>query len=277
MPMISVNLTTTSERLGLCRIALISLLMQSRLPDQINLWVSRESYLSDKGIANDETINQLFISLPETNRHLLRIRWTPNTGPYRKLIPALRESTHEDIIVTADDDILYGELWLESLMLEYAKNPDRVAACRVRKKRCGLIGIKTSYVLWSLVSERTVLATDYIITFGGGAVLSKAMFREHDIYDDSFIEIAPTSDDLWYTKLLTLSGKEVQTAPCAMDELTFMIHHHGLEHTNRNVLAKTFWGRLIKRIWIVFYGFLGGAVCGNDHSYRNINRYFSKQ
>ena len=174
--MLTVHLTTTSERLSLCRIALTSLLMQSKLPDQINLWVSREPYLSDKGIPDDETVNRLVMSLPATNRHLIQIRWTPNTGPYRKLIPALREAGPEDLIVTADDDIFYGESWLASLMAEHDANPGKVVAGRVRKIRYGLLGKRTSYMHWGLISGSVVLSKDYIVTFGGGAVLSKAMF-----------------------------------------------------------------------------------------------------
>ena len=272
--MLSVNLTTTSERLSLCRIALTSLLMQSRLPDQINLWVSREPYLSDKGIPDDEAVNRLVMSLPETNRHLIQIRWTPNTGPYRKLIPVLREAAPEDLIVTADDDIFYGESWLASLMAEHDANLGKVVAGRVRKIRYGLLGKRTSYMHWGLISGSVVLSRDYIVTFGGGAVLSKAMFRDQDIYDERFIEIAPRADDLWYSKLLTLSGQQVKTVPSALPELIFVTHPHGLVHSNLAIGANTLLTKALRRIWVSSYGALGGAVCGNDYAFMKVDRIF---
>lgn len=274
--MISVNLTTTSERLKLCRVALTSLLMQSRLPDQIYLWVSRGAYLSDKGIADDEIVNRLVMSLPETNRHLIQIRWTPNTGPYRKLIPVLREAAPEDLIVTADDDIFYGETWLASLMSEHEANPGKVVAGRVRKIRYGVLGARTSYMHWGLISESAILPKDYIVTFGGGAVLSRAMFRDEDIYDDQFIDIAPKADDLWYSKLLKLNGKQVKTVPDAMPELIFMTHPHGLVHSNLATGANTLLAKALKRIWVSSYGQLGGAVCGNDYAFLSVDRYFER-
>lgn len=272
--MISVNLTTTSERLNLCRISLTSLLMQSKLPDQINLWVSREPYLSDKGIPSDEIVNRLVMSLPETNRHLIQIRWTPNIGPYRKLIPVLREAAPEDLIVTADDDIFYGETWLASLLSEYEANPGKVVAGRVRKVRYGILGARTSYMHWGLISEGTVLSRDFVVTFGGGAVLSKDMFREQDVYNDRFIDLAPRADDLWYSKLLALSGKQVKIVPDALVELIFMTHPHGLANSNLATGPNTLLAKALRRIWVSSYGILGGAVCGNDHAFMNVDRYF---
>jgi len=44
-----------------------------------------------------------------------------NTGPYRKLIPALREAEPDDLIVTADDDIFSGRDWLQGLIKAYVQ------------------------------------------------------------------------------------------------------------------------------------------------------------
>ena len=58
-------------------------------------------------------------SLPAEAKELINVKWVPNTGPYRKLIPMLRESRPTDIIITADDDIFYGENWLPGLLKAY--------------------------------------------------------------------------------------------------------------------------------------------------------------
>lgn len=269
--MLSVNLTTTSERMSLCRIALTSLLMQSRIPDQINLWVSREPYLSDKGIPEDQTVNRLVMSLPETHRHLIKIHWTSNTGPYRKLIPALREAGPEDLIVTADDDIFYGENWLSILLSEYESGEGRAVAGRVRQITYNFIGKRTSYMHWGLINEKKVVDRDYIVTFGGGAVLTRSMFREKEIYDEGFLDVAPRSDDLWYTKLLNMARQEVIIAPSAMTELYFLKHPHGLEKSNIVIGETSLWRRVMRKIRLSL-GRLGCSVCGNDHAFIRIER-----
>ena len=71
--MISVNLTTTAQRIPLCRIALISLVLQSRKPDQINLWVSKEPYLRDAGISGESEVVELIDSLPMEARQLIKV------------------------------------------------------------------------------------------------------------------------------------------------------------------------------------------------------------
>lgn len=273
--MISVNLTTTSERLKLCRVALASLLMQTKLPDVINLWVSKKPYLSDKGLSEVDALNRLLISIPEANRHLVKIRWTPNTGPYRKLIPVLREAGTEDLIVTADDDIFYGENWLMLLLSEYERDPGKPVASRVRQIKYGPLGLKMSYMNWGLISERKHVVKDYLVTFGGGVILSKCMFLDADINDDSFLDVAPMADDIWYSMLLKRNKQRVTIIPEVMRELMFVQHPYGLANSNLAIGKTNFRGRILRKFWHPLYGAMGGAVCGNDHSLRSVERYFN--
>ncbi|NWO07103.1 MAG: hypothetical protein HLX50_15835 [Alteromonadaceae bacterium] len=274
IPLLTVNLTTTFQRLSLCRIALTSLLLQSRLPDQINLWVSKEPYLRDKGIAKSESIDQLIGSLPAESRSRVSVRWVPNTGPYRKLIPMLREAGPDDLIVTADDDIFYGRDWLSGLLSAYEDAGGKPVAARVRTKRINFLGKETSYLFWGLMSHSGVARDNFIVTFGGGAVLTRKMFREHDIADDAFMSVAPTADDLWYSKLLRLNNNEVVVAPALLDELNFVNHDDGL--TNHNFpRVSSFLHKIRIRVWDRPLGLLGVPVSGNDVAYRNIEQYFS--
>lgn len=274
--MLTINLTTTFQRLSLCRIALTSLLLQSRLPDQINLWVSKEPYLRDQGIGNSETVDRLLESLPEDSRHKVSVRWVANTGPYRKLIPILREAGPDDVIVTADDDIFYGRGWLSGLLEAYYEAAGKPVAARVRSKRVNFLGKKTSYLHWKLINQPRAVRDDFIVTFGGGAVLTRAMFRNQDIADDSFLDVAPTADDLWYSKLLRLNNNEVVVVPGLIDELNFIQHNDGL--TNHNYpRVVSFIHKVRVRVWDRVVGFLGVPVCGNDVAYAQIDRYFGVQ
>lgn len=272
--MLTVNLTTTYQRLSFCRIALTSLLLQSKLPDRINLWISREPYLRDEGISDNGQVEQLLESLPEPSRNRVNIRWVSNTGPYRKLIPMLREAGPKDVIVTADDDIFYGRDWLDGLLKVHKEAGGKAVASRVRSKRVNFLGKKTSYLFWKLMSKPAVVQDDFIVTFGGGAVLTRAMFREQDIADDSFLSVAPTADDLWYSKLLRLNNNEVVVAPSLQEELNFVLHSDGL--TNHNFpRVSSFFHKIRIRVWDRPLGLLGLPVSGNDVAYREIERYFT--
>src|SRR5690606_30882878 len=153
-------------------------MLQSRLPDQINLWVSKEPYLRDKGIAQSESIDQLIGSLPAESRSRVSVRWVPNTGPYRKRIPMLREAGRDDVIVTADDEIFYGRDWLSGLLAAYEDSSGKPVAARVRSIKKNKFGKKTSYIYWGLIWQRSIVNDGYVVTFGGGAVLSRSMFLE---------------------------------------------------------------------------------------------------
>lgn len=271
--MLTVNLTTTYQRLHICRIALVSLLLQSRLPDQINLWVSKDAYLRDQGIADVDIINKIMETLPEEGRKLVSVRWVTNIGPYRKLIPILREAEMEDVIVTADDDIFYGVNWLSGLLTKYSESGGKPVAARVRAKKLNFLGKKTSYLYWRLLDQPKVLADDFVVTFGGGAVLTRAMFRERDIRDDSFLKVAPTADDLWYSKLMRRNNNDVIVVPSLIKELSFIQHNDGL--INQNFPSVTSLLKKIRyRIWDKLAGFFGVPVSGNDLAYANIERYF---
>lgn len=273
--LLTINLTTTYQRLGLCRIALTSLLLQSQLPDRVNLWISTEPYLRDKGITDSSKIDQLIESLPSEGRDCICIRWVSNIGPYRKLIPMLRESGPDDVIVTADDDIFYGRNWLSKLLQAYKAAGGKPVASRVRTEIVNFLGRKTSYSHWPLIKKPMIVRDKYIVTFGGGAILTRAMFREQDIGDNSFLEVAPTADDLWYSKLLRLRNNEVVVVPELQQELNFIKHDDGLIIHN-SLKAESLLHKVRLRIWDRAIGFLGVPVCGNDVAYAEVDRYFSK-
>lgn len=273
--MITVNLTTTCQRLPLCKITLMSLCLQSRQPDEIRLWVSTEPYLRDEGIRDREELQHYFNDLPAEWRRRIKVRWVANTGPYRKLIPALRDAGPEDLLVTADDDIAYGEHWLSILLQAYEPGSNVAIAGRVRKKRYNAFGRTMSYMNWDILRDSSVVSEGYTITFGGGAVLSRAMFREKDIQDDAFLEVAPTADDLWYSKLLLRNDTQVRIVPAVMEELNFIEHSDGLvnhNHPGQAALLK----KIALRLWEWGAGYMGIPVCGNDRAHQKVERYFRK-
>jgi len=187
----------------------------------------------------------------------------------------LREAGPDDLIVTADDDIFYGRDWLSGLLAAYEKSDGKPAAARVRTKRINFLGKKTSYLFWNLINQPKTVGDDFIVTFGGGVVLTRAMFREQDIADDSFLKVAPTADDLWYSKLLRLNHNQVVVVPSLLKELNFIQHNDGLTNHNRPG-AVSLLHKIRLRVWDRALGFFGVAVCGNDVAHGEIDQYFQE-
>ena len=128
--MLTINLTTTSSRLELCSSTIWSLLNQSVQPDVINLWISHDRYMADEGISNIPE----FVGLMNNISDIIRVHFVENTGPYRKLIPALRSSQAEDYIVYVDDDVVYGKDWLKTLLNCFLSHDKKyIVASRIRK------------------------------------------------------------------------------------------------------------------------------------------------
>lgn len=271
--MITVNLTTTLQRLEVCRISLASILMQSRMPDRINLWVSAAPYLLDKGISDGELLQTLIESIPVKDRDRIAVRWVDNTGPYRKLIPALREASEDDVVITADDDIFYGRSWIEKMLDASERFPNEVIAPRVRQVKRNAWGGAISYLYWPIVRKPVCMESDFAVTFGGGAVLSRSFFREADIHNDDYLSVAPTSDDLWFSRLLQLKGARVRVLPSLLDDI-FMVEIEGGLKMDNLARGYSLFHRVVIRIRNKVAGYFGIPVCGNDHALRAIDTYF---
>ena len=271
--MIVVSLTTTSRRLLFCRAALISLFSQSRRPDKIFVWLSKDKYLRDEGVEDLRFVNAAFEILPEGMRDIVSFEWVENTGPYRKLIPFLQSELESDIVVTADDDIFYGESWLELLIANFDPGSRVVHAARVRKKIKNPIGRYAGYVFWPIIKRPIVLSDDWIVTYGGGAVLCKSWFSKELINDKGYLRVAPTADDLWYSKICQLSNVKVKVVPEALEQLNFIQHDDGLVNHNYPI-ASGFVSKLKCKLIDYPLNYLRIVKFGNDKAYDAIEEYF---
>jgi len=107
-----VSCTTISDRQRQAARMLTSLLTQSRVPDEIRLYVSQKPFLLDKGI-QPYCFDPLLHAVTEKDKRI-RVEWVENKGPYRKLLPALKHYWQQDIcLITCDDDIEYTADFIE--------------------------------------------------------------------------------------------------------------------------------------------------------------------
>lgn len=119
--MIVISLTTIDSRLALLKNTIISILDQSITPDVIHIFYSEDPFMLDNGIS-EKTIENLNndIQLVDFRKSTILFSKTPNIGPYRKLIPALKlyKDAH---IITIDDDHEYEPKFVEKYMNSYKK------------------------------------------------------------------------------------------------------------------------------------------------------------
>lgn len=190
---IDVTLTTIADRLHLLPRVIESLLEQSLAPASITVNVSDEPYLIDKGVAQDHPAIKNLGSLPGVSIH-----WTPNTGPYRKIIPYLARHfagnpADPKLFVTVDDDTIYPRDFLATLYRHFAEKNCVVA---FRGRSLTLVDHQVGpYDSWKLGTPEV---SHFNMPTGKDGVLYSTAFFTPDILDEAaFRALAPTTDDLW--------------------------------------------------------------------------------
>ena len=237
MRKIILSCTTTYERCHVFYYTLQSLVSQSLKPDIFLINISTAPYLLDSG----------FQALPHwIESYSSAIQWVPNTGPYRKLLPAIPHASPDDCIVTADDDILYGPKWLEQLITAAEANMSSVVCCRARQMQKNVFGNWQNYRNWKVVNQQHH-GLDFLPTGGSGAVYRKRLLDTAFLTDPRCTEIAPTNDDLWF-KMASLRQRTPVTVHPEIDtDNIYLKHSYGLEQ--KNFIRKTFASSMHKRLY----------------------------
>lgn len=186
-----ISLTTISSRIDKTHQTIKTILKQTAQIHSINLYISDAPYLIDDGI-NSTDRNLLNIADLGVN-----IYSVPNIGPYRKQIPIIKQlqsgrACPETIIITIDDDVLYPNHIIQTLVDKIDAN-ESVIAHRGRE-----ITIKDQelipYMSFPPPSHDTNIAN--IGTGKNGIAYRLKHFPK--TYEDYVGHIlAPTADDIW--------------------------------------------------------------------------------
>lgn len=195
-----VSLTTFDKRIDNVEITIKSLLTQTVLPSKIILHVDE---------IDKKLVPKSLLSLESEN---FEIRYCENLGPYSKSIPllnSLSKTTHNyDWAVICDDDIIYPPSWLEDFQLEKFQNKKIAIAHRCHKAFLDRNGDFLPYNAWSKIDADTY-QHELFPTGVGGIALPIKSINSFFFTTRIFLELAPTSDDVWIYFLLKLSDIKV--------------------------------------------------------------------
>lgn len=237
---IIVSLTSFPPRIQFVYHTIISLKQQSQRPYKIILWLSDEEFPE-----HEKDLPKKLISLQDD---LFSIFWCKNIKSYKKLIPTLLKYPY-DIIVTADDDIIYKKEWLEILYQTHCEYPKDIICHRVTKI------IKDENAKWATIpgGYEYYSGTCSLNKLCGG---SGTLYPIYSLYPDVineglFMKLAPTSDDIWFWLMGVLNGSKVRAAKNGIPKLNInkkTINTPALTQINDHEE---------KLFWVHFYNILG--------------------
>ena len=227
-----VSLTTILDRVEAVHETILSILSQDYPLAEVHLYISKEAYLIDKGIS--EIPSDLAVVQDLDAR--LKIHYTENTGPYRKLLPILRNKWKEDcLIITVDDDKIYEKTLVSSMVAQYQRtNGLYVIANRAYIKwnqtlrklchnTCGVPNRVCNYIEHILDGKREGQSLAYVLgeqydfisatTFfeGNDGVLYHPKFFTPLVFEWNLIQrFAQTHDDFWFKLCALINGYGVK-------------------------------------------------------------------
>lgn len=192
-----VSLTSIKQNEDILLETLKSIKNQTVKPNKCFLYLSENSYLLDEGFENKKIGYDLDDFLAK-NSNDFELIWCENIGPYRKLLPLLKEKINQDCsIITIDDDTEYNPDFIENMINDYNKQK-----CCISYRG---FTMKVSKNINELTYEdRSTLKEKYLFNFhtGKGGVLYNPNFfkkTESVIFDrEIYLECCETGDDVWF-------------------------------------------------------------------------------
>lgn len=163
-----------------CLIRTIHSLMKQTVPCEIHVLLSEEPFLLDKGFPNKQIWPELQ-SLPIT------IHWVPNWASYRKTVSFMKLFPNEKFLAIDDDEEFHPGL------MKFIADHYQGGVMAFRATMYSDI----TYNEWENVMTPNK-SIYYWHKGNGGVVYDSSLFQDPSFFDEkAFLELAPTSDDVW--------------------------------------------------------------------------------
>lgn len=195
-----VSLTSFGRRIATVHLTLEAIAAGSLRPSRLLLWLDDERALTNPPAA-----------LRRLARRGLELCSCEDLGPHKKYFPYLQEQDlFASPLVTADDDVLYPNFWLEGLVRAERDNPHAVHCYRAhvaeleRGERAGF----APYASWS-ACESTQPSHLNFSTGCSGALFPAPVLRALKASGNGFLDRCPWADDIWLNLHALRTGFEV--------------------------------------------------------------------
>lgn len=192
-----VSMASYAERYKVLPMALKSLLHQSMKPDKIIVWLDE-----------DTEENSLTEELTEFCKYGVEFCHTSDgIKPHKKYLYAMKRYPQANII-TVDDDLIYSEDMVESLIKAHQKFPYCVCARRVHRITFAKTGAINPYMDWKYEDRESAEPSLLLCATGGGGVLyPSGRSMPVETFDVPLIkELSLEADDIWL-KVMELRNK----------------------------------------------------------------------
>ena len=199
---IIVTLTSFPLRIGRIWLVIESILRQSKKPDKIILWLSKDQFPS-----LDALPKRL---LSQVSRGLEIVLKDGDIRSFKKYYYALKEFPNDNLI-TIDDDIFYQSNLIENLYDYSIRYPDTIVA-KYCKKMIWDDSKLVSHIYWPIIKEE--LPPNFYSFFGtgGGVFIPPGSFDGEIINTSLFLHLTPTADDVWINALSRVKMTKVTVA-----------------------------------------------------------------
>lgn len=196
-PGIIVSLTSFPARIKTAWIAVESILRQTARPERIILVLNSNEFGSNKRLPRE---------LERQKERGLEILWIDqNLKSYGKLIP-VKTAYPESCIATIDDDIIYPEHMLASLIDAYQANPLQIVGWRGYEMQIDINGRPLPYTNWIPANSTTPSGTCFLTGAGGVLYPPNSLPWELACNSMLFTSLCPTADDIWFWAMSLLNG-----------------------------------------------------------------------
>ena len=208
-----VSFTSFPKRIKYVKYTLQSLLMQTKQPQEIILWLAEEQF------PNKKLPRSLLKTIERKGGGQIKIKWCEDLRSYKKLLPTLKLYPHLPIITT-DDDIYYPKNWLETLWESYLNSPNCISTHHAME-----VCFKISSNSW-IVTKNSHSSLKYLAV-GFSGVLYPPKSLHHDIFDYQKIkQLAPIGDDLYFWAMAILVGTKTIVPKNALNNFQKSISHY---------------------------------------------------
>lgn len=194
---IIVSLTSFPARIDRLWLVIETMLRQTRRPDMIILWLSKEQFASI-----DLLPKRL---LDQQKRGLKIVIKEADLRSHKKYYYALKEYPH-DILITIDDDIFYKTDMISTLLFYHYRYPNYIIANFAFGMKY-LNGELLPYNSWINNNDIHYEVKGYDIFFGsgGGTLFPINSLHKLVLSSDDFMKISPFADDVWLNAMCRIN------------------------------------------------------------------------